>query len=110
MADKVNLAEKLASFDEIFQPKIVGRYNGSKIQVAKTRGEFVWHSHPGTDDFFLVLAGKLTIQRRDRDVPRWRDHDAGRRRARAGGADRRGARRDRRAGGPSRRGRRRTPY
>jgi mannose-6-phosphate isomerase-like protein (cupin superfamily) len=68
MDDKVNLTEKLASFDEIFQPRIVGRYNGSKIQVAKTRGEFVWHSHPDTDDFFLVLAGRLTIQLRDRDV------------------------------------------
>ena len=39
-----------------------------KLQVAKTRGEFVWHSHPDTDDFFLVLAGQLTIQLRDRDV------------------------------------------
>src|SRR5690242_18901587 len=68
MDDKVNLTEKLASFDEIFQPRIVGRYNGSKIQVAKTRGEFVWHSHPDTDDFFLVLAGRLTIQLRDRDI------------------------------------------
>ena len=54
MQDKVNLAEKLATFDEAFQPRIVGRYNDYKIQVAKTRGEFVWHSHPDTDDFFLV--------------------------------------------------------
>ena len=68
MNDKVNLADALASFDEVFQPKIVGTYNGSKIQVAKTRGEFVWHSHPDTDDFFLVLAGRLTIRLRDRDV------------------------------------------
>jgi mannose-6-phosphate isomerase-like protein (cupin superfamily) len=68
MDEKVNLAEKLASFDEAFQPKIVGHYNRSKIQVAKTRGEFVWHSHPDTDDFFLVLAGRLTIQLRDRDI------------------------------------------
>jgi mannose-6-phosphate isomerase-like protein (cupin superfamily) len=66
--DKVNLAEKLASFDEHFSPKIVGTYNESKIQVGKVRGEFVWHSHPDTDDFFLVLAGRLTIQLRDRDV------------------------------------------
>jgi mannose-6-phosphate isomerase-like protein (cupin superfamily) len=64
----VNLAEKLASFDEAFQPKIVGRFNGHKIQVAKTRGEFVWHSHPDTDDFFLVVKGRLTIQLRDGDV------------------------------------------
>jgi mannose-6-phosphate isomerase-like protein (cupin superfamily) len=67
-ADKVDLAEALASFDEPFQPRIVGRYNDSKIMVAKVRGEFVWHSHPDTDDFFLVLEGRLTIQLRDRDV------------------------------------------
>ena len=68
MRDKVNLSDALASFDEAFQPRIVARYNGEKIQVAKTRGEFVWHSHPDTDDMFLVLAGRLTIQLRDRDV------------------------------------------
>ena len=65
MTEKVDLAEALASFDEAFQPRIVGRYNDCKIMVAKTRGEFVWHAHPDTDDFFLVLDGRLTIQLRD---------------------------------------------
>ncbi len=68
MTAKVNLADALSSFDEAFQPRIVGHYNDSKIMVAKTRGEFVWHSHPDTDDFFLVLDGRLTIQLRDGDV------------------------------------------
>jgi mannose-6-phosphate isomerase-like protein (cupin superfamily) len=68
MDDKVNLASKLASFDERFSPKIVGQLNDYKLAVVKARGEFVWHSHPETDDFFLVLAGRLTIQLRDRDV------------------------------------------
>ena len=68
MEGKVNLTEALASFDEAFQPRIVGYYNDSKIQVAKTRGEFVWHSHPDTDDLFLVVSGRLTIQLRDCDV------------------------------------------
>jgi mannose-6-phosphate isomerase-like protein (cupin superfamily) len=66
--DKINLSEKLATFDQYFQPKIVGRFNDNKIQVGKLRGEFVWHSHPETDDFFLVVKGRLTIQLRDRDV------------------------------------------
>ena len=66
--DKVDLAAKLATFDEAYQPKIVAYYNGNKILVAKTKGEFVWHSHPDTDDFFLVVSGRLTIQLRDRDV------------------------------------------
>jgi mannose-6-phosphate isomerase-like protein (cupin superfamily) len=68
LGDKVNLREKLASFDEAFRPKIVGYYNGNKVQVAKTRGDFVWHSHPDTDDFFLVLEGRLVIDLPDRSV------------------------------------------
>ena len=68
MRDKVNLAEALATFDEPFSPRIIGRYNDNKLQVAKTRGEFVWHSHPDTDDLFLVVKGQLTIKLRDRDV------------------------------------------
>ena len=68
MQDKVNLAETLATFDEPFSPRIVGHYNGNKLQVAKTRGEFVWHAHPDTDDFFLVVAGQLTIRLRDREI------------------------------------------
>jgi mannose-6-phosphate isomerase-like protein (cupin superfamily) len=68
MDDKVDLAAKLAQIDEPFQPRIVGYYNDSKLQVGKIKGEFVWHSHPDTDDFFLVLGGRLTIQLRDRDV------------------------------------------
>jgi mannose-6-phosphate isomerase-like protein (cupin superfamily) len=68
MEDKVNLAEKLALLDAHFQPAIVGYLNDYKLALAKVKGEFVWHSHPETDDFFLVLAGRLTIQLRDRDV------------------------------------------
>ena len=68
MNEKVNLADKLATFAEAFAPRIVAYYNDSKVMVAKTRGEFVWHSHPETDDLFLVLSGRLTVQLRDRDV------------------------------------------
>ena len=55
--EAVNLAAKLATFDDAFQPRIVGYFNGHKLMVAKTRGEFVWHSHPDTDDLFLVFEG-----------------------------------------------------
>jgi mannose-6-phosphate isomerase-like protein (cupin superfamily) len=68
MDSKVNLAEKLALFDEHFSPRTIGYLNDYKLEVVKARGEFVWHSHEDTDDFFLVLAGRLTIQLRDRDV------------------------------------------
>jgi mannose-6-phosphate isomerase-like protein (cupin superfamily) len=67
-AEPVRLAEKLAALDEPWSPRIVGRYNDNKVFIAKAKGEFVWHSHPDTDDLFLVLEGNLTIQLRDRDV------------------------------------------
>ena len=53
---------------EHFAPKIVARLNEHKVMVAKVQGEFVWHSHPETDDFFLVVSGRLTIDLRDRSV------------------------------------------
>jgi mannose-6-phosphate isomerase-like protein (cupin superfamily) len=65
---KVNLAEALASFDEPFSPRIVAYYNDNKVQVAKTRGAFVRHSHPETDDLFIVLRGRLVIELRDGEV------------------------------------------
>ena len=67
MDDKVNLAEKLALLDGAYQPGIVGYLNDYKLVVVKTQGEFVWHKHDDTDDFFLVLKGRLTIQLRDSD-------------------------------------------
>ncbi len=47
---------------------MVGHYNDNKLVVVKVKGEFVWHTHKDTDDFFLVLKGRLTIELRDRDV------------------------------------------
>src|SRR5215831_17481085 len=68
MKDKINLAEKLALLEGPFQPGIVGYLNDYKLAVARVQGEFIWHAHPETDDFFLVLSGRLTIQLRDRNV------------------------------------------
>ena len=59
--DKVDLAAAFERIDVPWSPRIVARYNGNKVFLAKARGEFVWHSHPETDDLFLVLDGRLTI-------------------------------------------------
>ena len=68
MNDKINLAEKVALLDGYFTPGIVGYLNDYKLEVVKIQGEFVWHSHADTDDFFLVLQGRLTIELRDRAI------------------------------------------
>jgi mannose-6-phosphate isomerase-like protein (cupin superfamily) len=64
----LNLAEKLSTFTEYWQPRTVGEFNGHDLMVVKVTGAFVWHKHDGTDDFFLVLKGRVTIQMRDGNV------------------------------------------
>ena len=66
--DTINLAAKLATFGEHWQPRTVAGFNGNDIMVVKVKGEFVWHKHDDTDDFFLVLKGVLDIQLRDRTI------------------------------------------
>lgn len=58
----INLAEKLSTFSEHWQPRVVSQFNGHDVMVVKIKGEFVWHHHDDTDDFFLVLQGRLRIQ------------------------------------------------
>ena len=66
--DGLNLAEKLSTFSDHWQPRTIGQFNGHDLLVVKAQGEFVWHKHDETDDFFLVIKGKLDIQLRDRTV------------------------------------------
>jgi mannose-6-phosphate isomerase-like protein (cupin superfamily) len=68
MDDKVNLIDKLAGFEGHWEPRIVAMLNDYKVLVVKVQGDFVWHKHDETDDFFMVVKGHLTIQLRDRDV------------------------------------------
>ena len=68
MPEPVRLSEKLSAFSEHWSPKVVADFNGHDVMVVKVQGEFVWHSHPDTDDFFLVLKGRLRIELRDGEV------------------------------------------
>ncbi|WP_251065820.1 cupin domain-containing protein [Streptomyces sp. ISL-36] len=66
----VALAEALATFDELWSPRIVTRVNDYDVRVAKVAGEHVWHAHDHTDEFFLVLDGELRISLRENGVER----------------------------------------
>jgi mannose-6-phosphate isomerase-like protein (cupin superfamily) len=64
----IDLADKLSTFSEYWQPRVVAEFNGNDVMVVKTKGEFVWHKHDDTDDLFLVLKGTLSIELRDQTV------------------------------------------
>lgn len=67
MDTKISLSEALASFDEIYSPRILGRVNDYDLKVAHAKGDHVWHVHEQTDEFFLVIDGRFDITMREAD-------------------------------------------
>ncbi len=65
MAASIDLAAKLATFSEAWQPRTIALFNGHDVMVARLRGEYHWHVHEDSDDFFLVLNGQLEIDLED---------------------------------------------
>lgn len=63
----VNLDEALASFDDVYSPRIVAHMNDYDVRIAHTKGDHVWHVHEQTDEFFLVLDGRFDVALRDAD-------------------------------------------
>ena len=57
----INLVEKLAQFSSHWDPHVVADYNGNDVMVVKFQGEFPFHVHPDTDDFFFVLEGEMEM-------------------------------------------------
>ena len=65
-ASAINFAQKLGLFDAPWSPRVIAEMNDYQFKLAKLRGEFVWHAHADTDETFVVLAGTLRMQFRDR--------------------------------------------
>ena len=63
----VNLSQALASFSDVYSPRIVGQVNDYDIRIAHVLGDYVWHVHDDTDEFFLVLDGEFHVAMRNAD-------------------------------------------
>jgi len=61
----VSFSEKFGKIDEKWSPRVIAEMNDYQFKLAKIEGEFVWHSHPETDEAFIVMEGVLDIEFRD---------------------------------------------
>ena len=68
MDDKLNLNEALATFADEWSPRNIATVNDYDVRIAHIRGEFVWHSHEDTDEFFQCVSGEMQIELRDRTI------------------------------------------
>ncbi|QEG22161.1 cupin domain-containing protein [Mariniblastus fucicola] len=62
----INVAEKLASFSQLWHPRRIAKVDNMQVIIAKVSGEFVWHQHDKEDELFFVQKGTLEMQFRDR--------------------------------------------
>ena len=64
---KINLAEKFASFSDYYQPRIAAELNGQMVKLVKFDSPFVWHHHDHEDEMFLVVKGRFKMEFKETD-------------------------------------------
>ena len=64
-SNKINLKEKLSKFSKYWSPRIIAEMNDYQFKLVKIKGEFIWHDHKDTDEVFIVIEGKMSIEFRD---------------------------------------------
>jgi len=63
--DPIDLTAALATFDEVWSPRIVAAFNDYDVRVAKLGDDYIWHAHDDTDELFLCLSGEIHIALRE---------------------------------------------
>lgn len=66
---KINFMEKFSKLsDEDYSVRIIAMMNDYEFKIVKFKGEFIWHSHPDTDETFIILDGNMKLNFRDKVV------------------------------------------
>jgi mannose-6-phosphate isomerase-like protein (cupin superfamily) len=61
----INFRQKFSLFADQWAPRVIAEMNDYQFKVVKLAGDFIWHSHPDTDETFIVIEGNLRIDFRD---------------------------------------------
>ncbi len=66
---KINVSDKFGKLPAgDYAVRLVAKMNNYDFKIVKFKGDFIWHSHPETDETFIVLEGTLVMNFRDRKV------------------------------------------
>ena len=62
MTKHINLYSKFDKFEDHWSPKVIAEMNDYQFKLVKIKGEFVKHQHSDTDEVFIVIEGKMSIE------------------------------------------------
>jgi len=64
--ERINLWDKFRKLPiGDYAVRLVAKMNNYDFKIVKFKGDFVWHSHPETDETFIVMEGTLVMNFRD---------------------------------------------
>ena len=66
MSEKINFKDKYSKFSKHWSPRIIAEMNDYQFKLAKIKGEFIWHNHKDTDEVFIVIEGRMSIDLEDK--------------------------------------------
>jgi mannose-6-phosphate isomerase-like protein (cupin superfamily) len=67
--EKINISEKFGKLPAgDYAVGVIAKMNNYEFKIVKFKGDFVWHSHPDTDETFIIVEGTLIMNFHDREV------------------------------------------
>jgi mannose-6-phosphate isomerase-like protein (cupin superfamily) len=67
--EKINFSDKFSKLPAgDYAVGLIAKMNDYDLKIVKFKGDFVWHSHPETDETFIIINGTLVMNFRDRKV------------------------------------------
>lgn len=62
---KVNIQKKADLITELHSYKVIAQMNDYYFKLVKAKREFVWHTHPETDEVFVGIEGSFKLATRE---------------------------------------------
>jgi len=68
-SEKINISDKFGKLPAgDYAVGVIAKMNDYEFKIVKFKGDFLWYSHPDTDETFIIIEGALVMNFRDRKV------------------------------------------
>jgi len=68
-SEKINISDKFGKLPAgDYAVGVIAKMNDYEFKIVKFKGDFLWHSHPDTDETFIIIEGTLVMNFYDRKV------------------------------------------
>lgn len=68
-SEKINILDKFGKLPAgDYAVGVIAKMNDYEFKIVKFKGDFLWHSHPDTDETFIIMEGTLVMNFHDRKV------------------------------------------